>query len=1694
MRTQGNPASGAAASAADQAEASTSLIKPTGDASLDVLAGDINDAHAAFQPLSDPEASTLDKANAAVGGTLNAMMLPITLLNDGFALATRDIGKLIELPAATLGMLHLGIPHVHLHPPAMPIPLPSFGPVALAGCASVLINGIPAARAGDMGISLLCGTFAPPFEVFTGSSKVFFGGARAARMLDITMHCMPGAGAARAMATLMKVASVGMGVVGVGAEALDAVTKAERAKRLRAKKVEPKAIDPSEAAKMTPEELAAAQEAAAAAAAEQQQENLEEAAADEASAKITGIQAGLDAAALALSLLMGMDPGTPPCIGAVLTGHPNVLIGGFPMPPWSAVARGLGKLGKSKGRKRKSKHPIDKGKRRGHPIDPITGANEDEFLDYEQPAPVGFRWERNYTSAGADREGQMGRGFRHGYEHRLKVDLDQVAYTDARGQTVEIPLPRFAGEETSRGGYVLRVWVDGAAVTYELERRDELAMWFVRERRADAGCELRLARMHTAEVRMRFLYDDRGQLRGIDETSDAAAIETRLALDDRGHIVEVRRGPRGERELPLIAAYAYDHAGRLVLFQDAVGARGRYAYDSSHRLVRMTDRNGYSFHFAYDAQGRCVEEHGDDGLWRVALRYEPENRQTVITQADGGEWIYGYDENQTLACIRDPYGGQRRLVTDDEGRVTSEIGADGRTLWEFFYNRDGERYGLVDRYGGLHPPLDVEPNPPLPPAHQIANSALTQQWGAPGDTHTGLDDWRYTLPGQVQAFLATLPSDAPTTEELSREWDPLGRLITETDASGRRQSWAYDANGNPVRFVDRDGREHRVEISSWNLIGAIIDPLGNRTCVDYTAHERVARIVDPGGSESRYDYDLKDRLVRVVRHGVVREEYSYDAGDRLVEKRDAAGEVLVRCVIGDDSLPSEYTLTSGEVFRYGYDERGEVTRASTRDVEVHRRFDAGRRLVFDERDGRGVRHGYSGDTLEHTTYLGRFTVFYRTEPDGSSWIESPVGGEHRIRGDRGGVLLELGSGSSVLSSYDEEGRCTGRAMWRKRGVALALWSVRYSYSAEGDLLRVDDSDAGVTHYSYDAAHRLVGEVGPDGVASAIVLDVAGNVREKPGLPRAEVLEGNRLSTAGRERFGYDERNHLAEWTDEAGEVTRYQYNSLGMLVRVSWSGREESFTAGYDGIGRRLWKALGGHRTEYFWDGDRLAAEIGPTGVVRIYIYAGPEALVPLMFIDYTSVDADPASGHAYYPICNQAGLPLHIEDEAGTIVWRARHVEPYGAVVLYPGASITYAPRFPGHHFDEETGLHYNRFRYYSPRLGRYLQSDPAGQEGGVNLYAYPANPLVDVDVLGLLHSEKQWQEFVQKHPIKENTPTFKKYAKYYRKSIGRFIGKENFRKKFIIKVELGTLESEFIKRAQADAAAGVKAQHDQLERGRRHGDKPLLRYSYTEPISMGRDDSVSHHDKAFTYFYKKDIVVEARTFPLGKGEHRSPLILEFDNRIFAFIHAIANSGASKQQLFELRTDMKSTFGEKLQFVGGDLNHKPVDPSLLAGSAGPSRRSPRNVGKTSDFTPLSTGKPTHHGTHGESELDWAYVAKGDAAWPAPTRIDDASGLPVWKGAPEAFRRDNLRGLQSASDHAAILYTTPDGRKLLVWNAQDWKGSAVLSEANKRRGVVLQELLLSHRPDVVVLLETGEAGKPNKFIQDFIDEITDRSG
>lgn len=94
---------------------------------------------------------------------------------------------------------------------------------------------------------------------------------------------------------------------------------------------------------------------------------------------------------------------------------------------------------------------------------------------------------------------------------------------------------------------------------------------------------------------------------------------------------------------------------------------------------------------------------------------------------------------------------------------------------------------------------------------------------------------------------------------------------------------------------------------------------------------------------------------------------------------------------------------------------------------------------------------------------------------------------------------------------------------------------------------------------------------------------------------------------------------------------------------------------------------------------------------------------------------------------------PQVVTNQSQAVVWIADY-QPFGKAKLGLFNSISLDSRFPGQYLDSETGLYYNYFRDYDPSIGRYIESDPIGLEGGINTYAYvEGNPLTGTDPLGL-------------------------------------------------------------------------------------------------------------------------------------------------------------------------------------------------------------------------------------------------------------------------------------------------------------------------------------------------------------------------
>ncbi|EPR9813663.1 RHS repeat-associated core domain-containing protein, partial [Escherichia coli] len=104
---------------------------------------------------------------------------------------------------------------------------------------------------------------------------------------------------------------------------------------------------------------------------------------------------------------------------------------------------------------------------------------------------------------------------------------------------------------------------------------------------------------------------------------------------------------------------------------------------------------------------------------------------------------------------------------------------------------------------------------------------------------------------------------------------------------------------------------------------------------------------------------------------------------------------------------------------------------------------------------------------------------------------------------------------------------------------------------------------------------------------------------------------------------------------------------------------------------------------------------------------------------------------HLYH--CDHRGLPLALISPEGETAWCGEYDE-WGNQLNEENPHHLYQPyRLPGQQHDEESGLYYNRNRYYDPLQGRYITQDPIGLEGGWNLYIYPLSPVMNIDPMGL-------------------------------------------------------------------------------------------------------------------------------------------------------------------------------------------------------------------------------------------------------------------------------------------------------------------------------------------------------------------------
>jgi RHS repeat-associated protein len=275
----------------------------------------------------------------------------------------------------------------------------------------------------------------------------------------------------------------------------------------------------------------------------------------------------------------------------------------------------------------------------------------------------------------------------------------------------------------------------------------------------------------------------------------------------------------------------------------------------------------------------------------------------------------------------------------------------------------------------------------------------------------------------------------------------------------------------------------------------------------------------------------------------------------------------------------------------------------------------------------------------------------------------------------------------------------------------------YGYEADGQLNSVTQTLNGTTvslGYGRNHSYQINGLTASD----AFYLPTPAGASSTAYVPNAL----NQYGSVGGQQSSYDTNGNLLTWFPLGGKHT-YTYDSENRLTTAAVNGSATAtISYDYDGLGRRMSKTVSGVSTKYLLDGDEEIAEYSGATVLRHYII-GPGVDDRIAHAEGSAI-ANPTK--TYYHV-NHQGSVMAMTDGSGNVTQRIGYDE-YGNGSPTTGEQFGYT----GRRFDPETGLYYYRGRYYSPQLGRFLQTDPVGS-GGVNSYTYgDGDPANKVDPTG--------------------------------------------------------------------------------------------------------------------------------------------------------------------------------------------------------------------------------------------------------------------------------------------------------------------------------------------------------------------------
>ncbi|QPQ30160.1 DUF6531 domain-containing protein [Lysinibacillus sp. JNUCC 51] len=1016
-------------------------------------------------------------------------------------------------------------------------------------------------------------------------------------------------------------------------------------------------------------------------------------------------------------------------------------------------------------------------KRGFEPVDLITGRMIYEGVDFELPGPIPLSWERAWYSD-SSRIGLTGHGMHFTYDLALEIfeedDLIGIVVTDGRAvgfPILPINLPYFNKRE--------RMTLTNTGEEYHLFEHDTRLI-YVFEQSTETTYRLKEVK-NEQEHHIQFAYNLKGFL---SQVTDSVGRVLEVTTNEVGRMTEVALRNQMSREV--LVRYDYNDGQDLIEIQDALGQSTHIKY-VNHLMMQKTDRNKNSFFWRYDGPttgARVIKTWGDGNVLAGELSYHEGYNE--ITNSLGHKSYYYFNEDNLCTKIVHPDGSEVSYQYNDDFELLQTVDEDGRVT-TFSYDEWANPVTITRADGSI---LSSKYDEKDRLVQAVNAEGGSRQWIYNEDSTLQaniLEDGMKTEFSYNEQYLIKSVTNAQG-HVVSLSYDADLNLSQVTLPDGTSSAWTYDRRGNCTSTTNPLGATEKFRYDNLNrLVRANLSD-GNDVQLKYDAYDDVVFAKDnhtqvafdysilgsllsreQGGKKVKFTYDTEEQLTAVINEkgevyqferdtkGNIIKEIGFDELTRTYE-RSLAGLVQRIQRPGDrwtayqhdglgNIIRADYYDDTWETF--GYDKNGLLMETENEHVKVKLERDSSGQVIEEWQNDHWIASSYDelGNRSQITSSLGAKIDVARNEMGNVSQITASRSEQEHwtasMQYNELGQEIERVLPGDVISKwqYDTTGRPTHHRIssqnrdtrrraynWdvnhRLRSMVNELTGVKVTYGYDEFSNLVWSNQGG----QFDFLHRSVDDVG--------------NLYETKEKTDRIYGAGSRLLETREATFTYDDEGNLNQKLEKNGDTWTYEYYGNGMMAKVIRPDNTE-VTFKYDSLGRRIEKSSDDKTMNFVWDGNTILheyfSEEDSGGFENLEEYSSqnkseiPDNLVTWVFNDGFVPSAKITNEGNYSIISDCLGTPVKAYDGQGNQVWSAQ-LDVYGRVKEFTGECDFIPFRYQGQYEDEETGLYYNRFRYYSPIEGTYVQQDPIGLAGNnPTLYGYTNDPNTMIDPLGL-------------------------------------------------------------------------------------------------------------------------------------------------------------------------------------------------------------------------------------------------------------------------------------------------------------------------------------------------------------------------